>query len=72
MGHCKVKSLPIYPLRYEATNFKDELLTNFENRGRAWVKLVSNLPACFEYCGRAILATSGYGRASRESFTQVS
>jgi len=54
LGYRKVRTLPVYPLRYEEEKRRDSMKVELEKRGRDWAHLVSEAPCCFEYNGTAI------------------
>jgi hypothetical protein len=70
-GHRKVKSLPVYPLRYEDDETKEATISQLQKRGRSYANLISSTPSCFEYYGRALEVGHRFGDESKD-FAQVS
>jgi len=70
LGNLSVRSLPVYPLRYEEDETQKSLLADLEKRGRRWAQLASNTPCCFDYDGIAI-ETFHTTRNGLERDTQV-
>lgn len=70
LGYRKVRTLPIYPLRWEEEKRRDSIKTELEKRGRQWAHLASQAPCCFEYNGTAVYTHGNQKNASGDD-TQV-
>lgn len=68
-GNRRVKSLPVYPLRFENEVTRNATVSALRKRGCDWVDLTLKGPSCFEYNGHA-LEVGKYARTGMR--TQVS
>ena len=53
-GNRRVKSLPVYPLRFEDETTRNATVLALRQRGCNWVDLNLKGPSCFEYNGHAL------------------